>query len=234
MAGALREFGPDIWIADGPTVTAAAGFHYPTRMAIIRLSDGSLFLWSPTPLADDLRAEVDRLGAVRYLVAPNSLHHLFLGAWRQAYPDARAYAPPGLRRKRKDLEFDGDLGDTPIADWADDIDQVVIRGNLITTEVVFFHRRSGTVLFTDLIQHFRPRWFKGWRAIVARLDLMVAAEPSVPRKFRAAFTDKRAARAAINRVLEWPAEKVLMAHGEPVVEGGRDFVRRAFHWLTGD
>lgn len=234
MAGALREFGPDIWIADGPTVTAATGFHYPTRMAIIRLSDGSLFLWSPTPLADDLRAEVDRLGAVRYLVAPNSLHHLFLGAWRQAYPDARTYAPPGLRRKRKDLEFDGDLGDTPIADWADDIDQVVIRGNLITTEVVFFHRKSCTVLFTDLIQHFRPRWFKGWRAIVARLDLMVAAEPSVPRKFRAAFTDKRAARAAINRVLEWPAEKVLMAHGEPVVEGGRDFVRRAFHWLTDD
>ncbi|MBB3609319.1 DUF4336 domain-containing protein [Rhizobium sp. BK602] len=234
MAGVLREFGPDIWIADGPTVTAAAGFHYPTRMAIIRLSDGSLFLWSPTPLADDLRAEVDRLGAVRYLVAPNSLHHLFLGAWRQAYPDAGAYAPPGLRRKRKDLEFDGDLGDTPIADWADDIDQVVIRGNLITTEVVFFHRKSGTVLFTDLIQHFRPRWFKGWRAIVARLDLMVAAEPSVPRKFRAAFTDKRAARAAINRVLEWPAEKVLMAHGEPVVEGSRDFVRRAFHWLTDD
>jgi hypothetical protein len=232
MAGALQEFGTEIWIADGPTVTAAAGFHYPTRMAIIRLSDGGLFLWSPIALTEALRAEVETLGDVRYLIAPNSLHHLFLGDWQRVYPDAKAYAPPGLRQKRKDLKFDGDISDTPIADWTEDIDLVVMRGNRITAEVVFFHRKSGTALFTDLIQHFGPRWFKGWRAIVARLDLMVAAEPSVPRKFRAAFTDRRAARASISRVLEWPTEKVLIAHGEPITEGGRDFLNRAFRWLA--
>lgn len=32
-------------------------------------------------------------------------------------------------------------------------------GNLITTEVVFFHVKSGTVLFTDLIQQFPANWF---------------------------------------------------------------------------
>lgn len=232
MTGVLREFGPEIWIVDGPTVTAAAGFHYPTRMAIIRLCDGGLFLWSPVALTDDLRAEMESLGDVRYLIAPNSLHHLFVGDWQQAYPNAKAYAPPGLRQKRKDLKFDGDLGDAPIADWAEDIDLVVMRGSLITAEVVFFHRKSGTVLFTDLIQHFQPQWFKGWRAIVARLDLMVAAEPAVPRKFRAAFINRTAARASIRRILDWPAEKVLMAHGDPITEGGRDFLHRAFRWLA--
>ena len=233
MVGVLTEFGPGLWIADGPTITAAAGFHYPTRMAVIRLSGGGLFIWSPTALTEALRAEVDALGEVRFLIAPNSLHHVFLGDWQHAYPDARVYAPPGLREKRGDIRFDGDLGDTPVADWADDLDQVVMRGNRITTEIVFFHRQSRTVLFTDLIQHFRPGWFKGWRALVARLDLMVAAEPSVPRKFRAAFTDRRAARAAILRVLAWPSEKVLMAHGEPITEGGQAFIRRAFRWLVG-
>lgn len=101
----LTEFGPNIWIADGPTVTAAAGFHYPTRMAVIRLTSGDLVLWSPTALTDDLRAEVETLGAVRYLVPPNSLHHTFLGDWQRAYPDATVYAPPGLREKRKDIRF---------------------------------------------------------------------------------------------------------------------------------
>ncbi|MBN9220664.1 MAG: DUF4336 domain-containing protein [Mesorhizobium sp.] len=232
MAGILREFGPGIWIADGPTVTAAAGFHYPTRMAVIRLSSGGLFVWSPTALTDALRAEVDALGEVRFLIAPNSLHHVFLADWQRGYSGAGVYAAPGLREKRRDIRFDGDLGDMADADWAGDLDQVVMRGNRITTEVVFFHRRSKTVLFTDLIQHFRPGWFKGWRALVARLDLMVAAEPSVPRKFRAAFTDRPAARAAIERILAWPAEKVLMAHGEPVTEGAQAFLRRAFRWLV--
>lgn len=227
----LKAFGPEIWIAQGPTVTAAAGFHYPTRMAVIRLSGGGLVIWSPIPLSDDLRAQVGTLGEVRYLVPPNSLHHAFLGEWQKAYPDARVYAPPGLRDKRKDIRFDGDFDETPIADWMEDLDLAIMRGNRITTEVVFFHRKSGTVLFTDLVQQFRPGWFKGWRAVVARLDLMIGAEPAVPRKFRVAFTDRRAARASLQSILAWPAENVLMAHGEPVVRTGREFIRRAFRWL---
>jgi len=74
----LKPFGQDIWTADGPAVTAFLGFHYPTRMAVIRLTDGGLFVWSPTALSDDLRVSVNAIGEVRYLVAPNSLHHVFL------------------------------------------------------------------------------------------------------------------------------------------------------------
>ncbi|WP_217576947.1 DUF4336 domain-containing protein [Mesorhizobium sp. GbtcB19] len=227
----LQQFGPEIWLADGPVVTAAAGFHYPTRMAVIRLVGGGLFVWSPVALSDDLRAELSELGEVRFLIPPNSLHHVFLADWQHVYPEAKVYAPPGLREKRPDIRFDGDLGDSPIAEWKDDLDQVAMRGNRITTEVVFFHLPSQTALFTDLIQQFRPGWFKGWRAIVARLDLMAAAEPSVPRKFRLAFIDRQAARAAVGRILAWPVENVVMSHGEPVRGDGVTFLRRAFGWL---
>jgi Domain of unknown function (DUF4336) len=139
----LKEFGHEIWTAHGPEVSVL-GFHYPTRMAVIRLSDGNLFIWSPIQLTDSLRAEVDAVGRVRHIVAPNSLHHLFLPEWKRAYPGARLYAPPGLRKKRKDVVFDADLGTAPSPDWGEEIDQVPMRGNLITTEVVFFHYRSGT------------------------------------------------------------------------------------------
>jgi hypothetical protein len=227
----LTPFGDDIWLADGP-LTAVAGFRYPTRMAVIRLPDGGLFLWSPTAMSDALCAAVDALGEVRCLVAPNSLHHLFLADWKAAYPAARLYAPPGLRQKRKDLAFDGDLGDAPEPEWTGAIDQASVRGNLITTEVVFFHRASRTALFTDLIQQFDPAWFTGWRALVARLDLMTAPQPEVPRKFRTAFTDRKAARAALARILEWPAEKVVMAHAPPAEADGQAFIRRTFRWLA--
>jgi hypothetical protein len=122
MAAALQEFGPEIWIAGGPTVTAAAGFHYPTRMAVIRLAGGALFIWSPIPLSDELKAATDALGEVRYVIAPNSLHHTFLGDWRRAYPGARLYAVPGLRQQREDLVFDDDLGDAPASAWSEAID----------------------------------------------------------------------------------------------------------------
>jgi hypothetical protein len=228
----LTPLGPELWIADGPHV-AVGGFDYGTRMAVIRLAGGSLFIWSPIKFTEDLRAEIGALGHVRHLVPPNSLHHLFVDEWQRAYPEARLYAPPGLRAKRKDIRFDDDLGDEPAAEWADDLDQASVRDNRITTEVVFFHRKSATALFTDLIQQFPIGWFSGWRAVVARLDLMVSAEPAVPRKFRIMFTDRRAARVALARILAWPIEKVLMAHGTPIKADGQAFVRRAFRWLTG-
>jgi len=228
----MREFGRDIWIADGPDV-AVAGFHYPTRMAVIRLADGGLFVWSPIRLSDDLRAAVDGLGRVVHIVAPNSLHHLFLAEWQRAYPGARLYAAPGLRKKRRDLAFDAELGDAAATDWVGEIDQVAMRGNLITTEIVFFHRASGTLLFTDLLQQIAADRLSGWRAVLAKLDLMTGPEPSVPRKFRLAFIGRRKARAALERILGWPVEKVLMAHGTPVERDASGFLRRAFGWLVG-
>jgi hypothetical protein len=227
----LSPFAEDIWLADGPVATTG-GFRYPTRMAVIRLPGDALFIWSPVALPEALRTAVDALGEVRYLIAPNALHHLFLGDWLRAYPGALVYAPPGLRARRKDIAFDGDLGDAPRPEWSDEIDQVVVRGNLITTEVVFFHRRSRTVIFTDLIQHFSPSWFTGWRAVIAHLDLMTAPEPETPRKFRNTFVGRRTARAALRRILNWPAERVLMAHAPPVDSDGQAFIRRVFRWLS--
>ena len=227
----LQPFGPEIWLADGQE-TEVIGFRYPTRMAVIRLASGDLVIWSPIALSPELRAELAELGEVVHLIAPNSLHHLFLGEWREAYPKASLYAAPGLKLRRADLQFDAELGDTPSPAWATALDQVLVRGNRITTEVVFFHQPSATILFTDLIQHFPPGWFRGWRALVARLDLMTQPQPAVPRKFRVAFTDRRAARAGLARILDWPSDKVVMAHGAPVERDGRAFIAGAFGWMT--
>jgi hypothetical protein len=232
MSEPLIQFGPEIWIADGP-VASFHGFPYPTRMAVIRLSTGSLFVWSPVTLSGSLRASVDALGPVRHLVSPNALHHLFLAEWKAAYPTARLYASPRLRGKRKDLAFDAALADAPDPEWAADIDQVTLHGSFFLTEVVFFHRHSHTALFADLIQNFPRGWFKGWRGVVARLGGIVAPNPSTPRDWRASFLNRGAARAALGRVLAWPIERVLIAHGDLPSEDGAAFVRRAFAWLLG-
>ncbi len=73
----LQELSDNVWLVDGP-VTDVVGFRYPTRMAVIRLADGGLFVWSPVALSEPLRAAVDALGEVHHLIAPNASHHLLL------------------------------------------------------------------------------------------------------------------------------------------------------------
>jgi hypothetical protein len=123
----LERLGDDIWIAAGRTVESI-GFRYPTRMAVIRLSDGGLFIWSPVALSPELRETANEIGEARFMVTPTSLHHLFLPDWQKAYPHATLYAAPGSRARRKDIAFDEDLGDEAPAVWAGQIDQVVMRG----------------------------------------------------------------------------------------------------------
>jgi hypothetical protein len=229
--GRLSAFGPDIWIADGPTVPFFT-FPYPTRMALVRLGDGGLFVWSPIALAAELKAEVEALGEPKFLVSPNKLHHLFLAEWKAAYPQAKLFASPGLRRRRRDLTFDADLIDAADPGWSVDIDQVLFKGSFAMTEAVFFHRASRTAIFADLIQSLPRDSVKGWRGVLARLGGIVEPNSGAPGDWRASFLGRKAARAALARVLAWDIERVVIAHGAPVQRDGEAFVRRAFAWLA--
>jgi hypothetical protein len=224
----LTPFGPEIWLADGPAITAAAGFHYPTRMAVIRLAGDGLFIWSPIALTRSLQAAVNGLGPVGHLIAPNTLHHMAMADWQAAYPQAQLHAAPGLASKRPDLRIDATLGQSP-ADWSAEMDQLLIDTR-ITPEAVFFHHASRTAIFTDLLQQLPPGWFTGWRAIVARLDLMTAAEPSVPRKFRMAIKNRATLRRQIDQLLSLNPERLIIAHGPVIENNAAKVLRRAFAW----
>jgi hypothetical protein len=226
----LEQIGEKIWIAEGPTVSFY-GFPYPTRMAMVRLDSGDLWVWSPIELDSQLRTEVDDLGPVRHLVSPNKIHHLFLGAWADAWPEARLYASPGLARRRRDLTFHAELGNTPDPAWEGQIDQVVIGGSVVMNEVVFFHRRSATCLVCDLVQRHDPSFQTGWKGALMRIDGLVGADGSTPREWRLSFLDRARARAAVQRALSWEPESLVIAHGEWVRAGGTAALRHGLRWL---
>ena len=226
----LTEIDRDIWIAEGPSVSFF-GFPYPTRMTLVRLSDGGLWLCSPIELTDALADEVRALGPVQHLVSPNKIHHLFLGQWAQAWPEAKLWASPGLARRRRDLSFDGELGDAAEPAWENDIDQLIFRGSFAMEEVVFFHRISRSAIITDLVQKFDPATLRGWRSLLMRLDGLVGPEGSTPREWRLTFWNRRAARESLRKALGWNPQRLIIAHGQCVRQNGREALARAFSWI---
>ncbi|MBW1685482.1 MAG: DUF4336 domain-containing protein [Deltaproteobacteria bacterium] len=226
----LTEIDRDIWIAEGPSVSFF-GFPYPTRMTLVRLSDGGLWLCSPIELTDALAGEIKALGPVRHLVSPNKIHHLFLGQWAQAWPEAKLWASPGLARRRRDLSFDGELGDAAEPAWESDIDQLIFRGSFALEEVVFFHRASRSAIITDLVQKFDPATQRGWRGLLMRLDGLVGPEGSTPRELRLTFWNRRAAREALRKMLGWNPQRLIIAHGQWVRENGREALARSLSWI---
>jgi len=226
----LEQVGEKIWIANGPTVSFY-GFPYPTRMALVRLDNRDLWVWSPVDLDSQLRSDVEALGPVRHVVSPNKIHHLFLGEWAQAWPEASLYASPGLAPRRKDLAFDAELEGTPDPAWHGQIDQVVIGGSFAMNEVVFFHRRSATCLVCDLVQRHDPNAHSGWKGALMRLDGLVGADGSTPREWRLTFLDRARARAAARTALSWKPERLVIAHGDWARKDGTAALRHGLRWL---
>ncbi len=103
----MRALDKDLWVAEQPLRFGL--LQLGTRMTVIRLSDASLLLHSPIALTESLRMEIEELGSVRYVIAPNRFHHLFASDWTVRYPRSRLYVAPGLHDKRPDLTITGVL-----------------------------------------------------------------------------------------------------------------------------
>ena len=226
----LEPIADDVWLADGPHVSFM-GFPYPTRMAVVRLPSGALWVWSPVALDEALAAEVGALGEVRHLVEPNKLHHLALPAWKERWPEARAYAPPGLAERFDHLAFDAALTDAPEAGFEGVIDHVIVHGSFVMEEVLFHHRPSRTLFVGDLVQKHDPADFVRWQQWVMKLDGLAGPDGSTPREWRATFLEREKARAAIRAAIAWDPVRMVIAHGAWVREGGAEALRHSLHWL---
>src|SRR5688572_1149851 len=138
------------------------GLHFPARMTVLPLGGGQLALVSPVPIDDARAAAIARLGQVRYLIAPNLLHHLYLPAACQRYPQARVLAPEGLARKRPELRIDATLEQPLPADLGAALDVVALAGAPDIGEHAFYHRAARTLVLTDLVFHVLAP--QGWLA----------------------------------------------------------------------
>lgn len=222
----LSEIAPELWVVEQPL--RYLGFEAGRRMAVVRLADGELLIHSPARLSTELRAALDRLGEVRFVIAASELHgHLYMEQYRDAYTQVKLFAAPGLPRKRKDLRFDGQLSRLPEPEWRDDLDQMVFEGWRRLHEVEFFHRKTRTLITGDLCCNFGPRWPLTTR-LVAQGRIRQRLGPPTECRILGMFRDRKAVRCSLERILEWDFERVLPGHGEIVHTGGREAFEEGF------
>lgn len=219
----MRKLAPGLWVHEAALrfLGAPAG----RIMTVVRLEDGGLFVHSPASLGDALRAALEALGEVRFAVAPSPIHgHVSMGEYRDAFPGVQLVAGPGLARRRKDLDFAAELGDTPDPRWASVLDQAPFRGNPLLPEVEFLHRESRTLILADVGINYGGHSPRPIRAF-ARAGRMYGRLRPTP-MFRSTMLRRRIGRRDMARILEWDFDRVIPGHGAIVETGGKDALRR--------
>jgi hypothetical protein len=221
----LERFAPDVWTVARPQ--RFWGVETGTRMTLVRLSDGGLFVHCPVALDPETRREVDALGPVRAVVAPSLFHHLYVGQWMEAYPDASFSPCPGLEKKRADLRWGRVLGDEPEPRWEADLDQAAFTARF-EREVVFFHKKTKTLVCADALLNLSTHPARYTRLVAF---VMGNSGPGKGYFERIAVRDWKLGRKQVARILEWDIDGLVLAHGALVPHGGREAVRDAYAWL---
>jgi len=228
----IKEIDENIWTVDGPDVVFT-GITMNTRMTVVRLTDGSLWIHSPIQLSDEVAAFLRGLGGqVSVLIAPNKFHHLFIDPWRERYSDAVIYAHEDLKKKVKSLSNSEALTGTAPTAYSTDLDQVLFSGNPAFREAVFFHRASASIIFTDLMQNLDIEGVGVFGRLYAKFDGVASPDGGVPRLYKWFSTNKRADRVVFETIRQWAPRNVLFCHGEPIIMDAKNLLEREFSYLS--
>jgi len=232
MAEFLHEFAENIWLADGPVVRDT-GAYFTTRMTIVKLSNGSIWISSPVPVSFAALSAISELGDVRYLIAATPRHIWRLDLWHTLIPEAELWAShPTLFTLRKgDLPIAGYLSDTPADAWNTDFEQLVFQGNPFLSEVLFFHRKTHTVLLDDLIMRNPVMEGKPLTNLIFKLGGVQGPEGGVTIDMKMTFLNRSLARQSLKRLLSWDFDKLIIAHGPCIESDARQYIEKAFRWL---
>ncbi len=223
----FRSIGPEIWAAEmsfslGPCEIGA-------RSIIARLPDGKLWVHSPIALEPAWRAELEKLGEVAYVVAPNTFHFGHHAEWVAAYPKAKFYALPNVKLP-KGGRFDERLSSVPPPEWSDAVQITILKASKLFREAIFCHRASQTLIATDLLFNLPPTQKVGQK--IARALMGIPTGPGISRFEKLLLRDKNAAKATLKTILGWHWQRLSMAHGEIIETDAKVALRVAHRGLV--
>ncbi len=223
----LNTIDNDIWVA--PSKHRVAGIHVRRQVVVVRLPGSKLWVQSPDVVTPALRAELAALGRVAHVMAPSLWHDECLLEFQGAYPESEFHGTAGMAEWCPKVRFAHVLTDQPHPDWAGEIEQHLVRGMPRMNEVVFLHRRSRSLILSDLAMNVGPPGtFADWFFFTLA---GAWGRFTTTRLCRRLMKDRAAVRESIAHILRWEFDRIIVGHGSTIETGGREAMRRAFGFL---
>jgi len=174
---------------------------------------------------------------VKFIVGPDQGHHLYLGEFRKAYPDAKLIAVEEAIQKHQgeDIKFDGSWGkDAPDTKYGfeDDIKWCFFPGSM-TKEVAFFHKNSKSLVEADLLFNLPPReqYSKSNKLTFSLLIKSFNPWSYVHKQaVWSAGSNKEAMKRDVKTVAGWDFERIIPCHGDVIEKDGNKAWREAYKW----
>lgn len=212
----LTQLSPHAWVHT--QAFAMKGVEMGTRSTLIAYAPGELLLIGPGPETQRAVADIQALGTVKHVVAPNAFHHLYLRDAHRLFSEATLWAPGAVAKKQPDLPLER-LHTAQDYPWSSAVETLGLQGTRLQ-EYVFFHGESKTLVLTDLL--FNVVAPQGLKAQLVTAIMGTRGKLACSRLVKTlAIQDKSLLRDSLEQILRWDFERIVMAHGACVEENAR-------------
>ena len=223
--GNLKQIAKDLYCLES-TLKMPGGIKLSLRTTLICLPGERLWAHSPVPLNPSQADQIRSLGNPAFVIAPNLFHHLYVGPFVDRFPDAKIYAPKDLNLKQPELHFGGTLEEASPNLWENEIQFLPLLGMPKFNEWVFFHSNSKTLICSDLVFNLdHPR--STLEKIFWRIN-GGAGKPTATRLFGWMIKRPDLFSRSLSKVLDWPFDRVIMAHGKIIEARGAETLRQLY------
>ena len=195
----------------------------PVKSFLVKTASG-LVLISPVPDIQQFKEQIDAVGAVTDLVAPNGYHHLGMAQAIALFPNATVWGVPALREKCADIPWQKDLF-SDVWPYSDELEIVPLQGAPKLDEVVFFHKPYKRLIVTDLcFNHVDGSGFGYW----LMFNIFGAYQRfAVGRLLARLVEDKALFQASLANVLALDFETIMLPHGMNVTTDAKATLKAA-------
>ncbi|KAF2248411.1 hypothetical protein BU26DRAFT_520092 [Trematosphaeria pertusa] len=219
------------------------------RGTVVRMQNGSLAVFSPVALTDDVKRKVSEMGEVKYITALDAEHHIFLGPWHAAYPNAKVLGPEGLPEKRakqknEDVPFSYIFSQSkPLtsidADFDAEFEYEFVYAHQ-NKELVFNHKSTKTLIQADLIFNYPPTEQFSKTGVSATSGILTKIFGALTNTrgngqkrliwWGISSGDRMGYAKSVERIDKWDFERIIPCHGDVVETGGKGIFQKIMEW----
>lgn len=210
-------------------------------------------------LTPEVQSKVTALGGnVKYIIAPDIEHHIFVSEWKQAYPGAKIIGPEGLPEKRaKQAPTDPKIG-------TEEFDVVFRAADKLSTkiddefdrdfayeyvdahpnkELVFCYRPDRVLIEADLLfnlpadeQYSRCSAEEKKAGLAARLFMSAQSTEGDAKGMKRflwyvmSSSNRAGFNESVARIDAWDFNTLVPCHGETIVGTAKEMWAKIFEW----
>ena len=216
------------------------------------MTNGKIAVFSPTALIPEAKEAVDQLGGnVGYIAAMDIEHHIFLGPWHAAYPNATVIGVEGLPEKRASQQNENvpfgvvftkkDKSHQKVDEAFDqDFDYEYFDAHM-NREIIFNYKPERTLIEADALYNLPATEQYSKAGVSAESGTLTkvfnffqnTAGTAIWQKrfmWYVAAKDKPSFSASAQRVASWDFERIIPCHGDVIETGGMQVFRKLFEW----